>query len=78
MIRPTGYYVLVKMEVLEKKDDEKIEGSSVIIAAPKTKKENRELAIREQKGHFRGTIVAFGPTSYCGHLPYGPFLTQLG
>ena len=67
MIKPAGYYVLVKMETLDKKDDEKIEGSSVIIAAPKTQKENRDLAEREQKGHFRGTLVALGPTAWSGY-----------
>jgi len=67
MIKPTGYYVLVKMETLDKKDDEKIEGSNVIIAAPKTQKENRNLAEREQKGHFRGTLVALGPTAWSGY-----------
>ena len=67
MIKPTGYYVLVKMEVLEKKDAQKIEGSSLIIAAPKTQQENRDLAEREQKGHFRGTVVAFGPTAWSGY-----------
>ncbi len=66
MIKPTGYYVLVKMEVIEKKDGDKIEGSNLIIAAPKAQKDNRDLAEREQKGHFRGTIVSLGPTAWSG------------
>jgi len=67
MIRPTGYYVLVKMEVLEIKDDEKLDGSDLIIAAPKTQKDNRNLAEREQKGHFRGSLVSLGPTAWAGY-----------
>jgi hypothetical protein len=54
------------MEEVEQKDEKLIEGSELILAAPKTKKENKDLAEREQNGHDRGIVRAFGPTVFEG------------
>ena len=54
MLKPTGYYVLVRMEEVEQTTE-----SGIIIA---TNKEHE----REQGGHDVGVILAVGPTSYMG------------
>lgn len=60
-MKPKGYYVLVKMEKVEIK--ELAQGSSIILAAPKSKEEKE----REQSGHPVGVIDSFGPLAYVGH-----------
>lgn len=55
MIKPCGYYVLVKMEKVEQTTK-----SGIIIATPEQNK-------REQNGHYRGRLIAFGPTAYHGY-----------
>lgn len=53
-LKPTGYYVLVKMEEVEVTSE-----GGIILS---TKEEGE----REQKGHDIGTIVSMGPTSWSG------------
>ena len=67
MLEPTGYYVLIEMEELDKKETGYIEGSSLIVAAPKEKKFNEEMGEREQNSHRIGVIKAFGPLAYYGY-----------
>lgn len=66
MLKPCGYYVLVKMEELEEKDESFVEGSELIVAAPQMQKDNRDLAEREKAGHDIGTLVALGSTAFNG------------
>jgi co-chaperonin GroES (HSP10) len=54
MIKPCGYYVLVKMEQVEQ-----VTESGIVIA---TNLENQ----REQAGHDIGTLVSLGPTAFSG------------
>lgn len=53
-LKPTGYYILVKMEEIELTSE-----GGIIIA---TKEENQ----REQAGHDIGIISAIGPTAWTG------------
>lgn len=56
MLRPTGYYILIEMEVVENKTE-----SGIVIA---TNIENK----REQGGHDVGIVRAFGPTVFKGFV----------
>lgn len=67
MHKPAGYYVLIKVDKLQEKATEFTEGSSLIMAAPKQKRQNEDLAEREQNSHDIGTIVAFGPLAFLGY-----------
>jgi len=58
MIKPTGYYVLVKMELVEQTVSDGALAGFVIA----TKEEHQ----REQSGHDVGTLVALGPTAFNG------------
>lgn len=53
-LKPTGYYILVKMEEVEITS----EGGIVLATANEHQ--------REQNGHDVGTIVSIGPTAFCG------------
>jgi len=55
MLKPTGYYVLVKMEKVTK-----VSKGGIIMY---TENEHK----REQGGHDMGTLVALGPTAFCGY-----------
>lgn len=58
MIKPTGYYILVKMEEIENTITEgALEG--FVLA-------NDEQHEREQTGHDIGVVIAFGPTVFSG------------
>jgi len=67
MLQPKGYYVLIKMEKLAEKETEFVEGSSLIMAAPKEKKFNEQTERMEQNSHRIGVIKAFGPLCYHGY-----------
>ena len=54
-LKPTGYYILVRMEEVEQVSD-----GGIIIAT------NAEIK-REQTGHDVGVIAAFGPTAFEGY-----------
>ncbi len=53
-IKPFGYYVLIKVEKVEETTE-----SGIIIAS---KNENK----REQDGHYKGMVMAFGPAAFKG------------
>lgn len=58
MIKPCGYYILIKMETVEQTvKDGALEGFVLTTTA-----ENE----REQSGHDVGVLVALGPTSFSG------------
>jgi co-chaperonin GroES (HSP10) len=54
-LKPTGYYVLIRMEEVEQ-----VSEGGIIMA---TNAEHK----REQNGHDVGVIVAFGPTCFDGY-----------
>ena len=59
---PTGYFVLIRMEKVE----QVTESGIILHTGDQTK--------REQRGHFRGVVEAFGPSAYSGldAIPDGP------
>ena len=67
MIKPAGYYVLVKVEEIEQKPTEFVEGSALIMAAPKEQKLNRDIAERTKNSHDVGTLIALGPLAFSGY-----------
>lgn len=58
MIKPTGYYILVKMEKVE----QTLKGGALDGFVLSTNNEHE----REQNGHDVGVLVALGPTSFNG------------
>ena len=58
-LKPTGYYVLVKMEAVEKTINEGSLKGFVIQSSDEHE--------REQAGHDVGIVVSFGPTSFAGY-----------
>ncbi len=59
MLRPTGYYVLVKMEIVEREvKDGALKGFVL-----STTNENT----REQTGHDVGIVMSLGPTAFSGY-----------
>jgi len=58
MIRPAGYYVLVKMEEVVKEVEEGSLKGFVL--------QSKDLHEREQSGHDVGVLVSLGPTSFSG------------
>lgn len=63
-MRPTGYYILIEMEKVEKTT-----GSGIIIASDTENK-------REQTGHDVGIIRKLGPLCYAAYQQVGIPLTK--
>ena len=59
---PCGYFVLILMEAVEQ-----VSEGGIVLHTPEVNK-------REQKGHYRGIVAAFGPIVYSGldAIPDGP------
>jgi len=59
MLRPTGYYVLVKMEEVKNEvEDGALAGFQLA---------SKDQHTREQSGHDVGVLISLGPTAYCGY-----------
>lgn len=63
--KPFGYYVLVEMDKLEEVDEEFIDGSA-ILAPTQVKEKTLRERMWDQEGQDTGTLLAIGPTAYCG------------